>query len=292
MRRTILAAAISIAPLALFAGPVRAQPPVGAAGVWAVRSVAGQCSADASYGPNVRMRLTRSAAGASAELYVWNRSWDWVSQSESYDITLRFSNGGAHRGSAVRGVRLASRGTEPVNGLRMRFDWPGFLDDFARAATVDLVAGDRRLGTLSLRGTRAAVQGLEECAASLAGSFPPAPIAPAPPPPLARGAISSPPVHLAGTIMADDYPAAAIRAEQQGNVTIEMAVSATGFVTDCVLIMSSGFPILDATTCAIARRRFRFTPATDSNGRPVAGTATRTVAWRLPEVVVPPPPKG
>jgi protein TonB len=83
--------------------------------------------------------------------------------------------------------------------------------------------------------------------------------------------------------MDDDYPAAAIRAEEQGSVTIEMAVNASGYVTDCVLLASSGSAILDATTCAIAQRRFRFAPATDANGRPVAGIATRTVVWVLPE---------
>jgi TonB family protein len=292
MRRTILAAAVSVAPLALFAGPVRAQPPAGAAGVWAVRSVAGQCSAEASYGPNVRMRLTRGAVGASAELYVWNRSWGWVSQGESYDVSLRFSNGGTHRGSAVRGVRLASRGNEPVNGLWIRVDSSEFLDDFARAATVDVTADGRPLGTLSLRGTSAAVQSLEECALAVASGLPRAPLAPASSRPAPGAAIAVPPVHRVGTMTDDDYPAAAIRAEEQGTVTIEMAVSAEGFVTDCVILASSGSAILDTTTCAIARRRFRFTPAMDVNGRPLAATATRTVAWRLPEVVVPPPPKG
>jgi protein TonB len=115
---------------------------------------------------------------------------------------------------------------------------------------------------------------------------------PGPGPRAGTAQVARPPVQSTGLITSDDYPAAALRAEEQGAVTVEMAVSADGRVTGCSVRVSSGSSRLDSATCALAVRRFRFTPAADARGRPVAGTASRTVVWRIPE---PPPviePKG
>lgn len=116
---------------------------------------------------------------------------------------------------------------------------------------------------------------------------PPAPIAPTPPPPPPpppppRQA-ARPPVHRSGTITNDDYPASAIRAEAQGTTTISMTIGADGRVTGCTVSRSSGNSSLDSTACSLATRRFRFTPAQDENGNNVAGRATRSVRWELPE---------
>jgi protein TonB len=46
---------------------------------------------------------------------------------------------------------------------------------------------------------------------------------------------------------------------------------------------SSGNSSLDSTACSLAQRRFRFTPAQDTNGNNVAGSATRSIRWELPE---------
>jgi len=111
---------------------------------------------------------------------------------------------------------------------------------------------------------------------------PPAPPPPPPPPPPPRQAARAP-VHRSGTITNDDYPASAIRAEAQGTTTISMTVGPDGRVTGCTVSRSSGNGALDSTACSLAQRRFRFTPAQDENGNNVAGRATRSVRWELPE---------
>ena len=114
---------------------------------------------------------------------------------------------------------------------------------------------------------------------------PPAPVAPPPPPPPPpppRQA-ARPAQHRSGTITNDDYPAAAIRAEAQGTTTIRMSVGADGRVSGCTVTRSSGNSSLDSTACNLATRRFRFTPAQDENGNNVAGSATRSIRWQLPE---------
>jgi protein TonB len=110
---------------------------------------------------------------------------------------------------------------------------------------------------------------------------PPAPPPPPPPPPPRQAARA--PVHRSGTITNDDYPASAIRAEAQGTTTISMTIGADGRVTGCTVSRSSGNSSLDSTACSLAQRRFRFTPAQDENGNNVAGRATRSVRWELPE---------
>jgi TonB family protein len=115
---------------------------------------------------------------------------------------------------------------------------------------------------------------------------PPAP--PPPPPPRMQG--PRPPVHRSGTITNEDYPAAAIRSGEEGTTTIRMEITAEGRVDQCAIVRASGSAVLDQATCALATRRFRFSPALDVSGRPVRGQATRSVRWELPDDALPPVP--
>ena len=64
------------------------------------------------------------------------------------------------------------------------------------------------------------------------------------------------------------------------------AVKAAGLVHQ----PESGNALLDTTSCALAQRRFRYSPARDAHGNPVAGTATRCIRWEIP-VDIPPTPE-
>ena len=85
----------------------------------------------------------------------------------------------------------------------------------------------------------------------------------------------------------DSYPAEAIRAQRQGRVVVALGIDSTGAVATCAIKGSSGTAALDEGTCAIARERGRFDPATDRKGRPVAGEYVLPVRWQLPDT---PPP--
>ena len=111
----------------------------------------------------------------------------------------------------------------------------------------------------------------------------PYPITPPPPPP--RAAIVRPPqprTPLQQLISADDYPASALRIGAQGSVGFILDVGPDGRVHGCTITRSSGSSALDSSTCAIMRRRARFTPAIDSNGMPAAGRVTGQAEWALP----------
>ena len=111
---------------------------------------------------------------------------------------------------------------------------------------------------------------------------PPAPVpAPAPPPPRVI-----PPqrarANLNSYFSADDYPAAALRGNDQGTTGFRLTIGPNGRVTDCQVTSSSGSSALDQATCRILRSRARYTPARDSSGNPSSGNDSGRVTWRLP----------
>jgi protein TonB len=105
--------------------------------------------------------------------------------------------------------------------------------------------------------------------------------APAPAPPAAAPA-PPPTAWPFSRFTADDYPAAALRAQEQGRVVYRITIGTEGRVSGCEVRISSGSAALDAATCRIVRSRARFTPARDSEGRPVPDRRDGNVLWRLP----------
>jgi protein TonB len=86
-------------------------------------------------------------------------------------------------------------------------------------------------------------------------------------------------------MMVEDYPPRALRAKQEGDVTVSMCVSIDGRASDVKLIRGSGVDSLDeATVKGIAK--LRFTPAKDSSGKNTAWCNPPyqlTVSWKLPK---------
>ena len=81
---------------------------------------------------------------------------------------------------------------------------------------------------------------------------------------------------------ATDYPPAARRAGIEGSVGVRFTVETNGSVSDCKVTRSSGHAELDAATCRLIERRFRYEPARDAGGRPVPEAVSRTFDWLLP----------
>lgn len=91
-------------------------------------------------------------------------------------------------------------------------------------------------------------------------------------------------------VTAADYPAAALRADEQGIVSFRLDVSPEGRVTGCTITASSGSSVLDSTTCRLMVRRARFDPAKDESGRAVPSTFQSRLRWALPPKPPPGPP--
>jgi protein TonB len=112
---------------------------------------------------------------------------------------------------------------------------------------------------------------------------PPAPpLPPAPPPPPRTVEPARARANLASYVSDADYPASAIRAEQQGTTGFRLTVGTDGRVTGCDVTSSSGSPALDQATCRIMRSRARFTPARDDHGNPTTDSVSSRIRWVLP----------
>ncbi len=114
----------------------------------------------------------------------------------------------------------------------------------------------------------------------------------APPPPIAAAAVPQPPTAItpppATQLQADSaltppvYPAASIRAEEQGTVTLLIYVLPDGKVGDVKVAKSSGYPRLDQAAIQAARSGWRFKAATQGGGA-VAAWGRYAVTFDLRE---------
>ena len=89
-------------------------------------------------------------------------------------------------------------------------------------------------------------------------------------------------VDLSSYFSSADYPADAIRQRIEGEVGVELSVSADGNVAQCRVTRPSGGTSLDARTCELARARARFVPARDAAGQAIATIVEGVVRWVLP----------
>jgi len=117
---------------------------------------------------------------------------------------------------------------------------------------------------------------------TLAPPTPPAPVAPPQPP--APPKVAKPLVarNPGSWVTDDDYPAAALRAEQQGTTGFRLQVDPTGKVISCDITSSSGSSLLDTTACNLLKRRARFTPAQDAAGNKIPAGYSSRFTWRIP----------
>jgi len=78
-----------------------------------------------------------------------------------------------------------------------------------------------------------------------------------------------------------DYPESAVRRGKQGVVRIKATVRTDGTLSDCKVVESSGDEALDSTTCDLAVRRARFTPARDAESNPIEASYSLKMTWTL-----------
>jgi protein TonB len=112
-------------------------------------------------------------------------------------------------------------------------------------------------------------------------AVPPAP-RPAPPPPPRVVPPQRARANLNSYFSTDDYPAAALRGNEQGTTSFSLVIGVSGRVDSCTVTGSSGSSSLDQATCRILRSRARYTPARDESGNPTTGRDSGRVTWRLP----------
>lgn len=81
-------------------------------------------------------------------------------------------------------------------------------------------------------------------------------------------------------ITTGDYPADALRKQQEGTSNLTVAVDTQGKIESCTAV--GPFESLNVAACTLIRERAQFSPALDAKGRPVKSVWTRSVRWRIP----------
>jgi periplasmic protein TonB len=109
----------------------------------------------------------------------------------------------------------------------------------------------------------------------------PEPPRPVPPPPPPKPQVATKAVLRGGSISDEDYPPAAVRNEESGTAVATFTIGTDGKVASCNA--SGASASLDAETCKLIIRRFRFKAALDASGQPIAETRSQRVTWRLPK---------
>lgn len=94
------------------------------------------------------------------------------------------------------------------------------------------------------------------------------------------GGTAMPAERIAGELRYADYPGE--QPPRTETVGVAFAVAADGRVSGCRVTSSSGNPRLDARTCALIERRFRYRPARNAAGEPVPALVRTSFDWVPP----------
>lgn len=256
--------------------------------------------------------LALVATGAAAQRPAATR---WIEVGTDADSILSYDPASVSRRGAIIEYRLRAVMRPELAGEMRALTARGRLDcgaqtivysDFQRFDAADRPMAPLPARTMSpepvLRGSLQQRFYERLCPASLQRPLPssvplmivPSPRPPAPRPPIVPPAPPAPPVPTrirpaqwrvppSSLITSNDYPAASIRAEEEGRTEVRLFVSTAGRVQRCAVLVSSGFERLDVTTCRLLTERARFTPARNERGRRAVGTVTAGVSWRLPD---------
>lgn len=92
----------------------------------------------------------------------------------------------------------------------------------------------------------------------------------------------TPPERIGGRISDGDYPRELSDAGISGTVGVRYRVGIDGRARECLVTRSSGSAALDAHTCTLIERRFRFRPSRDADGRPVPSIIVENHSWIMP----------
>jgi len=106
-----------------------------------------------------------------------------------------------------------------------------------------------------------------------------APVQDGSPPEAPHTATKLVPINPQSWVTAKDYPSTSRNAGHTGIVGFRLDVDATGTVTKCTVISSSGHALLDHKTCSVLMQRARFQPALDGNGQPMPATWSSRFSW-------------
>lgn len=162
------------------------------------------------------------------------------------------------------------------NGTRVTaIDLPrDTLDSLAKGDSITIKAGKWVALILRPTGFDKVMKPLDECESDLLASwgFDKA----------AQAAVATRPKgRLRGVFQPNDYPNKELEAGIGGTVGVRLRVETDGKVSECVVVEPSGAPGLDKQTCAVARRRARYSPALGKDLKPLWSFTFERITWMV-----------
>ncbi len=94
-----------------------------------------------------------------------------------------------------------------------------------------------------------------------------------------RSRVGIEPKVVGGSFRKSDYPKELREQGPKGTTWADVVVGTNGRVTSCRITRPSGIPQFDAKTCQILLQRFRYRPARDTAGKPIAAPDSFSVDW-------------
>jgi protein TonB len=94
-----------------------------------------------------------------------------------------------------------------------------------------------------------------------------------------RPRLAAEPQAIRGYFNKNDYPKALREAKPTGTTGAEVMVGVDGKPLSCRITDPSGIPLFDSETCRLLLKRFRFRPARDMSGKPIAAPWAMDVDW-------------
>lgn len=264
-----LPAAAAAAMLLAGATPVEAQQVYAPAGRWTIDYGETRCSLVRRLGGAASpVVILSTLLGSGEPEFLLVQDGDEALPNIPSQVKVVLSPG--DQAEVARTRRQGERGrTVVVGGLK-----EGFLDRFAAAQAVRFQSGSKVLLNLPTPGASRAVAVLNACNDDLMNSWG---IDTA-----ARVTFKRQARQVAGRIDYSDYPAEAYEVGGQGVVVVTFIVGSDGRLSECRTAVSSRVPVLDQVTCSLITSRFKYEPALNARGEPVAVRQVRTVRWILP----------
>lgn len=273
MNRTFFRRALLAAASLAMASPSLAQPAL-PQDKWIVDWGEQRCSlVRRSGGPEAVTMVLRASLGAHRPELILTKEGEGK-PLPMLDVAVDVTLAPAGKAVAAFGESLRSeRGERVLFVTNLPED---FFDQFAASKEVAVASKGRELARMAHTHAPAAIRNLRACNDNLLASWGVDP--------KILNALQRKPTRIATSlpwVRNEDYPDAAVRARRSGSAVVRFTIGTDGLISDCVTIVSSGSPDLDALSCRLLTARARYEPGLAADGQPVAVKAIETVHWVL-----------
>jgi hypothetical protein len=275
MSKPFLAAALPMLALLGIGTPAAAQATeLTPSGTWDVTEQPTRCQVSRRFGEagaSIQLALTR---GISPLVISVALQGPGSGPAEDATAAMLFGHGGHVSSVNFQRIARALPGEAVAGGY---FESLHPVLPTSPTATLQLSRGDDVITTFRLADFAAAMTALDRCqdrvyqrlgldgTALRAVAVPPQPV-------------SSP----ATWVTTNDLPRQFNNMPRPLTVEMGLQLNSSGVPTNCIVLASSGEPLLDLQSCRVLMARARYSPARDANGAAIPAFVARNIRWSPP----------